>query len=215
MMAEPVTKAKKSGWVNIVVDYGPILLFFLVYRHFAPKDHASLQEVTAVIWGTVAFMVGAVIALVISLVKLRKVSPMLLLSTVLIVFFGGLTVLLRDPIFIQLKPTAIYLLFGAALLGGWYKGKALLKTLLEAAFEGLDDDGWMLLSRNWGWFFLFLAALNEGFRHFLSFSGWLQAKLYVFLPLSFLFTFAHMPMLLRHGLAQEAEADVITNPPHE
>jgi len=209
-------KPKKSGWVNIVVDYGPILLFFLVYRHFAPKDHsATVQEVTAVIYGTVAFMVGAVIALAISLVKLGKVSPMLLLSTALIVFFGGLTVLLRDPVFIQLKPTVIYLLFGTALIGGWYKRKALLKTLLEAAFEGLDDAGWMLLSRNWGVFFLFLAALNEGFRQWLSFSGWLQSKLYVFLPLSFLFTFAHMPMLLRHGLAQEAEADVITHPPHE
>ncbi len=215
MTSEPAAKPKKSGWANIVVDYGPILLFFLVYRHYAPKDHASLQEVAAVIYGTAAFMVGAVIALAISLVKFRKVSPMLWLSTALIVFFGGLTVLLRDPLFIQLKPTAIYLLFGAALLGGWYKGKALLKTLLEAAFEGLDDDGWMLLSRNWGWFFLFLAALNEGFRHWLSFSGWLQSKLYVFLPLSFLFTFAHMPMLLRHGLAHEAEADVITHPPHE
>jgi len=87
--------------------------------------------------------------------------------------------------------------------------------LLEAAFEGLDDEGWMLLSRNWGWFFLFFAALNEGFRHYFSFSGWLQAKLYVFLPLSFLFTFAQMPMLMRHGLAAESEEDVITHPPHE
>ena len=215
-MAESKAPAKKSGWANIVVDYGPILLFFLVYRRFAPADHsASLQEVTAVIYGTLAFMVGAVIALVVSLVKFRKVSPMLWLSTALIVFFGGLTVLLRDQFYIQIKPTAIYLLFGGALLGGWLKGKALLKVLLEAAFEGLDDDGWMLLSRNWGWFFLCLAALNEGFRHWLSFSGWLQSKLYVFLPLSFLFTFAHMPMLLRHGLAHEAETDVITHPPHE
>lgn len=213
--AEPVQK-KKSGWTNILVDYGPILLFFLVYRHYAPSDKsAALQEVSAVIYGTLAFMAGAVVALMVSLVKFRRVSPMLWLSTALIVFFGGLTVLLHDQFYIQIKPTAIYLLFGLALLGGWMKGKALLKILLEAAFEGLDDKGWMLLSRNWGWFFLFLAALNEGFRHFLTFSGWLQAKLYVFLPASFLFTFAHMPMLLRHGLAGEAEAEVVSHPPHE
>jgi intracellular septation protein len=168
-----------------------------------------------VIYGTVAFMVGAVIALMFSWMKFRRISPMLWLSTALIVFFGGLTVFLHDQFYIQIKPTAIYLIFGLALLGGWLKGKALLKILLEAAFEGLDDRGWMLLSRNWGWFFLFLAALNEGFRHFLSFSGWLQAKLYVFLPASFIFTFAHMPMLLRHGLASDAREDAATETPHE
>lgn len=209
-------KAAKSSWINLAVDYGPILLFFLVYRHYAPADHEqSLNEVTAVIAGTVAFMVGAVIAFAVSLIKFGKVAPMLWLSTALIVFFGGLTVLLHDKFYIQIKPTAIYLIFGVALLGGWFKGKALLKTLLEAAFEGLDDAGWMLLSRNWGVFFLGLAALNEGFRYWLTFGGWLQTKLYVFLPLSFLFTFAHMPMLLRHGLAAGAEDDVLKNPPHE
>lgn len=214
--AAPKAPAAKSSWINLAVDYGPILLFFLVYRHYAPSDHEnSLQEVTAVIAGTVAFMVGAVIALAVSLLKFRRVAPMLWLSTALIVFFGGLTVILHDKFYIQIKPTAIYLIFAVALLAGWLKGKALLKTLLEAAFEGLDDAGWMLLSRNWGLFFLALAALNEGFRHWLTFGGWLQTKLYVFLPLSFLFTFAHMPMLLRHGLAAGTEDDVLKNPPHE
>ena len=207
---------KKSGWVGVAVDYGPIILFFLVYKHFAPADKsASLQEVSAVIYGTLAFMAGAVVALAVSVIRFRRVSPMLWLSTALIVFFGGLTVLLHDQFYIQIKPTVIYLMFGVALLTGWFKGKALLKILLETAFEGLDDGGWMLLSRNWGWFFLVLAAMNEGFRHYLSFSGWLQAKLWVFLPASFLFTFAQMPMLLRHGLAREAEPEVTGNTPHE
>jgi len=208
--------AKKSTWANLLVDYGPILVFFLIYKHYAPKGgQPSLGEVTAVIAGTLGFMVAAVAALGFSLWKFRRVSPMLWLSTALIVVFGGLTVLLHDQFYIQIKPTAIYLLFGLALIGGWLKGRALLKILLEAAFEGLDDAGWMILSRNWGFFFLFLAALNEGLRQYLSFAGWLQAKLWLFLPLSFLFTFVHMPMLLRHGLAQSAEDEVVTHPPHE
>ena len=117
--------------------------------------------------------------------------------------------------YIQVKPTAIYLIFGLSLLIGVARGKALLKTLLAAAFDGLDDKGWMILSRNWGIFFLFLAALNEGFRHYLSFGGWLQSKLYVFLPLSFVFTFLHMPMLLRHGMGEVRPDDVIEAAPHE
>jgi intracellular septation protein len=199
----------------VVVDYGPVVAFFVVYRWASPAHHdQSIAEVAAVIKGTVAFMIGAVIALAISLVKFRRVSPMLWLSTALVLFFGGLTVFLHDSFWIQLKPTAIYLIFGVALLGGWLRGRALLKVLLESAFEGLDDAGWMILSRNWGWYFLCLAVVNEVLRHFFNihnqnFGVWLQAKIYLFLPASFLFTFAHIPMLLRHGLGAEDEVKAI------
>lgn len=206
----------KSGWLNLAVDYGPVIVFFAVYKYYSPADRGnSVAEVLAVMSGTVAFMVAAVVALLLSKWKLGQVSPMLWLSTVLIVGFGGLTVLLHDPIWIQVKPTAIYLLFGVTLLIGLWRGKALLKILLEAAFEGLSDEGWLKLSRNWGLFFLVLAALNEGLRHWLSFGDWIAAKLWVFLPATFLFTFAQIPMLLRHGLAVDEQAEVLENPPHE
>lgn len=200
-------KKPKSGWLNLLLDYGPVLIFFMIYKYFSPSDKEdAVGEVLAVVKGTGCFMVAAVIAMALSKWKLGRISPMLLLSTGLIVFFGTLTIALRDPFWIQIKPTAIYMFFGLSLLIGTLRGKPLLKYLLEAAFDGLDDAGWMILSRNWGIFFLFLAALNEGFRHFLSFGGWLQAKLWVFLPLSFIFTFAHMPMLLRHGMGEDAKA---------
>ena len=205
----------KSGALNLLVDYGPIAVFFLVYRYFAPKDHASLSEVAAVIRATGSFMIAALIALAVSKWKLGKVSPMLWLSTALIVVFGGLTIVLQDRVWIQIKPTVIYLLFGIALLAGYWRGVPLLRTLLQAAFEGLDEAGWMKLSRNWGWFFLVLAAINEVLRHTLQFGDWIAAKLWLFLPLTFLFTFTQVPMLLRHGLAQDAEKDVLTDPPHE
>ncbi len=213
---QPQATKATSPWLNILIDYGPVLVFFLVYRHFSPARHDNaVGEVLAVIKGTVSFVVAAVIALAVSHWKLGRISPMLWLSTALIIFFGGMTVLLHDAFWIQIKPTAIYLIFGISLLIGVWRGHALLKYLLEAAFEGLEEAGWMKLSRNWGYFFLVLAAMNEGFRHWLSFGGWLQSKLYVFLPLSFLFTFAHMPMLLRHGLASETKGEAISEPPHE
>lgn len=215
MMTDTAQK-QKGGWLNLAVDYGPVLVFFIVYKYFSPADREdAVGEVLAVIKGTGTFMVAALIALAVSKWKLKHVSPMLWLSTALIVVFGAMTIFLRDPFYIQIKPTAIYLFFGAALLIGIARGKSLLKYLLQAAFEGLDDEGWRILSRNWGLFFLVLAALNEGFRHFLSFGGWLQTKLYVFLPASFLFTFAHMPMLLRHGMGEAGKDEAITHPPHE
>lgn len=215
-MEQQQTQKPKSGWLNLAVDYGPVIVFFLVYRLFSPQDREdSVGEVLAVIRATASFMVAAIIALGVSRWKLGRISPMLWLSTLLIVGFGSVTIFLQDPLYIQLKPTVIYLLFGALLMIGVARGKALLKYLLEAAFEGLNEQGWMKLSRNWGLFFFALAALNEVLRHTLSFGDWIAAKLWVFLPLTFLFTFVQIPMLLRHGLAEAAQDDVITDPPHE
>ncbi|QKG71228.1 inner membrane-spanning protein YciB [Erythrobacter mangrovi] len=203
----------KSGWLNILVDYGPLLVFLGVYKFYQPPADSTFGEIAAVIYGTIAFMIAAVFALVFSKLKFGHISPMLLLSTALIVGFGGLTIWLQDERFIQIKPTAIYLLFGVLLVGGWLRGKALLQVLLEAAFEGVDHEGWLKLSRNWGFFFFVLAGLNEVLRLQLSFESWLWAKLWVFMPLSFLFTFTQIPMLLKHGLALEDEAEVMTDEP--
>lgn len=193
-------KQQSSGWLNVAVDYGPLLVFLAVYRFNAPAEANAAGELLAIIYGTGAFMVAAVAALLFSKFKLGKVSPMLWLSTALIVGFGALTIFFGDPVFVQLKPTIIYSFFGVALLVGFFTGRALLKILLEAAFEGLTEEGWLKLSRNWGVFFLALAALNEALRAYMSFEGWLWAKLWVFLPLTFLFTFTQLPMLLKHGL---------------
>ena len=213
---EPVEGRKpRSGWLNVVVDYAPLLVFFLTYRFYAPAGEDIAGEIFAVIRSTGAFIVAAIAALAFSKWYLGKVSPMLWLSTALIVGFGTLTIYFADEFYVQLKPTIIYLLFGVALLAGYWRGKALLQTLLETAFEGLSHEGWLKLSRNWGVFFLFLAVLNETLRNTLSFGDWLAAKLYVFLPLSFLFTFTQLPMLLRHGLSVEDKAEVLENPPVE
>jgi intracellular septation protein len=208
--------APKSSWINLAVDYGPLLVFFLAYRYFSPKGAGpqDLGAVVAVTQSTMVFMGATVIALIVSKWRLGHVSPMLWLSTILIVGFGSLTVFLGDPVWIQIKPTAIYLLFAGVLFGGLLRGKAMLRLLLQSAFDGLSEQGWLKLSRNWAWFFLFLAGLNEVLRHTLSFDTWLLAKLWGVTGLSFLFTFTQIPMLLRHGLGEDGAAEVEQNPPH-
>ena len=211
-ISEPQAKPK-SGWLNTLVDYGPLLVFLGVYKFYQPPETSTFGEIAAVIYGTIAFMVAAVVALAFSKWKFGKISPMLMLSTALIVGFGALTIWLRDERFIQFKPTAIYLLFGIVLVGGWLRGKAMLQVLLEAAFEGVDKEGWLKLSRNWGFYFFAMAALNEVLVRTMSFESWLWAKLWVFLPLSFVFTLSQIPMLLRHGLALEDKEDVVKDEP--
>ena len=213
-MADTETKKPKSGWINILVDWGPVLIFFGTYRYFAPSDsNDAFAVIGAAISATGAFIVAAIAALIASKVWLGGISRMLGLSTLLIVGFGALTILLADPFWIQLKPTAFYVFFGAVLLGGWIRGKALLQWALEAAFEGLSDEGWLKLSFNWGLFFLFLAVLNTALMYTLSFESWLAAKLWLFLPLSFLVTFTQLPLLLRHGLTTEGAKEEETTPP--
>jgi len=212
-MNETPAKKPKSGWINVLVDYGPLLVFFLTYRIYRPDGEDTAGEILAVIRSTGACIVAALIALAVSKWRLGKVSPMLWLSTALIVGFGALTMYTGDEWWIQRKPTVIYVLFSVALLGGWFAGKAMLQYLLEAAFDGLSHEGWLKLSRNWGVFFAFLAVLNEVLANALTFQSWLAAKLWVFLPLSFLFTFTQLPMLLRHGLSVEGAEEEKTNPP--
>jgi intracellular septation protein len=209
----------KSTWLSLAVDYGPILIFFLVYRYYSPDDKDNaLGEVMAVVRSTAAFVVASVIAIIVSKWKLGHISPMLWLSTGLIVFFGTLTVIFQESFWIQIKPTVIYLFFGISLLIGWLRGVSLVKLVLGPAFEGLTDRGWMLLSRNWAFFFLVLAAINEVLRFMFNeangqFGTWITAKLWVFLPLTFLFTFAQIPMLMRNGMSEdENEAPAGQNP---
>jgi len=213
--AEP---RKKPGWINLLVDYGPVLVFFVSYKLLRPADSSNtISEVMAVTQSTVVFIIATVVALVVSKWKLGKVSPMLWLTTVLVIGFGTLTVISQDEFWIRHKPTAVYLLFAIVLFAGWLRGKPTLRYLLESAFDGLSDEGWKKLNRNWAFFFVVLAGLNEVFAYeaWFTFEQWLKAKLLVFLPLSFLFTFAHMPMLLRHGLGQEGKEEALTHPPHE
>ena len=218
MSDNPATSGKpakpaKSSWVNLLVDFGPLLLWFLSYRHFRPEEGGGVGEVLAVTKSTGVFMAATLVALVISKWRLGHVSPMLWLSSLLILGFGAVTVWLNDPFYIQIKPTIIYLFFAAVLFGGLVRGKPMLRVLLHAAFDGLSEEGWLKLSRNWALFFVFLAGLNEALRQLLSFDGWLQAKLYGFTVLSLAFTFLQLPMLLRHGLGEEDKTEVETNPP--
>jgi intracellular septation protein len=216
--ATPAAPKKKSGWLNLLIDYGPVLVFFIAYRLSRPAgSQDGVGEILAVTKSTAAFMVATIIALGFSKWRLGKISPMLWLSTVLVMGFGALTLWSQDEAWIRHKPTAVYLLFAAALFWGWWRGRPTLKYLLESAFEGLSDLGWMKLSRNWAFFFLALAALNEVFAYkgWFTFDEWLRAKLVVFMPLSFIFTFAHVPMLLKHGLAAQEEDEAVSRAPHE
>lgn len=193
-------KAQHGGNLSLALDFGPLLVFFLTYKGVGWVWGGG-NPITAMSIGTAAFMAAIIIAVIISKVKLGRVSPMLWLSAMLILFFGGLTIYFHDQRFIQIKPTIIYSFFALMLFGGLMRGKALLKYLLQAAYDGLSDEGWRKLSRNWAIFFVGMAIANEAMRRSMSFDAWLAIKVWGVTVVSVVFAAANIPMLMRHGLA--------------
>ena len=190
-------KAEPQGGTKLLIDLGPLLVFFLA-NFFAP-----VPQVLKIFVATGAFMLAMVAAMIFSAIRYRRISPLLWFSGVMVVILGGLTIWLHNEAFIKMKPTLYYALVSALLWFGLATDRPLLQRVLGSAYPGLDEEGWKRLTRNWAIFFLFMAALNEGVWRNSSTSFWIGFKLWGALPLTFLFAAANIPMLLRHGLMKE------------
>ncbi|MGV7119357.1 inner membrane-spanning protein YciB [Sphingopyxis sp. 550A] len=208
--AVPAPPPAKHGWLNFAIDFGPLLVFFVTYK-FTSGGSGAFAATTGAIKGTIAFMVAIVAAMIVSKWKLGRISPMLWVSSILVLGFGALTIWFHDERFIVMKPTIIYAAFAALLLGGWALGKPMLKYLLQSALEGVTERGWLLLSRNWGLFFAALGVANHVMYELIqagrmSFDTWLTIKVWGVTALSFLFTLTQVPVMLKNGLAVPEES---------
>ena len=192
---------------TLLIDYGPLLLFFLT-NFLAP-----VPQEQRIYWATGVFMVAMVAAMVFSVARYRRISPMLWFSGVMVVIFGGLTLWLQNETFIKIKPTIYYLMVAGLLFVGLATGRNFLKVVLGAAYPGLRERGWYLLTRNWIAYFLVMAAINEVVWRMMSTDTWVAFKLWFFIPVTFLFAAANVPMLLRHGLGDDKAAETPDMPP--
>ena len=197
-------KANEPGpGARLAIDLGPLLVFFVVNW-----------------WGgifpaTAAFMVAIVAAMAVSKLRYRHISPMLWFSAALVLIFGGITLWLRDDTFIKIKPTLLYAAIAALLIFGLATGRNFLKIVLGSAYPGLSERGWKLLARNWAAFFLAMAAVNELVWRTSSTDFWVAFKLWFFLPATFIFALANVPMLMRHGLQLEKAKEDPPIPPSQ
>jgi intracellular septation protein len=189
-----------SGGTRLLVDLGPLLVFFIV-NYLAP-----VPDALRIFVATGAFMVAMLVAIIFTQARYGRVSPLLLFSGVMVLVLGGMTIWLRDETFIKIKPTIYYLIVAGLLAFGLKTGRNFLKVVLGSAYPGLSDEGWGKLTRNWAWFFLGMAILNEAVWRTQTTDFWIGFKLWGAIPLTFLFAAANIPMLLRHGLASEKDA---------
>jgi intracellular septation protein len=179
-------KRKLNPILKLVLDVGPLVLFFAANAKFG------------IYAATGAFMVTVLVALAVSYVLTRHLAVMPLVTAAIVLVFGSLTILLHNDVFIKLKPTIIYVLFGGTLLIGLALGKPLLGLLFESVFH-LTEEGWRKLTWRWGVFFLALAVLNEVVWRNFSTDFWVSFKLFGVVPLTFLFGALQYPLLVKHA----------------
>ena len=199
-------RAEPQGGAKLLIDLGPLLVFFVV-NFFAPGS-ALVRALEA----TVAFIIAVVAAMIFSAIRYHRISALLWFSGFMVVVLGGVTLYLHDLTYIRMKPTIYYALVAALLGFGLATDRPLLRRVLGSTYPGLDEAGWTKLTRNWAIFFAFMAALNEAVWRNTSWDFWVGFKIWGALPLTFLFAAANIPMLLRHGLMKEDAAPVEPGP---
>ncbi len=171
--------------LKLVLDIGPLVLFFAV------NAKIGIYAATGV------FMAAVLIALAVSYALTRHIAIMPLVTAVIVLIFGGLTLILHNDTFIKLKPTIIYALFAGALFFGLLFRKPLLGMVFDAVFD-LTDEGWRKLTWRWAAFFFFMAILNEIVWRNFSTDVWVSFKLFGVVPLTFLFGALQYPLLTKY-----------------
>jgi intracellular septation protein len=180
------TKPQLNPFLKLALDLGPLALFFFANSHYG------------IFVATATFMVAVVAALAISYVLTRQLPIMPLVTAIIVLIFGGLTLVLHNDTFIKIKPTIIYALFGAVLLGGLLFGKPLLGVVLDSMFQ-LTDEGWRKLTLRWAIFFFALAVLNEVVWRNTSTNLWVDFKVFGVMPLTVLFGALQVPLLKKYA----------------
>jgi intracellular septation protein len=205
-------KTQPNPLLKLVLDVGPLLLFFFanarpalfepLIRPIIPAAVAT-GERAGIFVATAVFMVAILVALAVSYAMTRRLPTMALVSAVVVMVFGGLTLFLQDELFIKLKPTIIYVLFAAVLLGGIVFGKNLLAMVFDQMFH-LTAEGWRKLTIRWATFFLVLAVLNEIVWRTQSTDTWVTFKVFGVMPLTFVFAMLQMPLLKKYDNSPKA-----------
>ena len=180
-----MTRIETNPFVKLALELGPLAVFFAVNARFG------------IFTATGVFMVATLLALVLSYALQRRVAIMPLVSAVVVLVFGGLTLWLQDEVFIKLKPTLVNGFFGVVLLAGLWLKKPLLEILFDGMFR-LTEEGWRKLTLRWGVFFLLLAVLNEIVWRNFSTDAWVTFKAFGLMGLTLVFAFAQAPLIARY-----------------
>jgi intracellular septation protein len=204
------TKKQLNPLLKLVLEMGPLILFFFANARpalFLPfvgplLPQAVSGEKAGIFVATAVFMAAILLSLTVSYALTRHLPVMAMVTAVIVVVFGSLTLALQDDTFIKMKPTIIYLLFGGLLLGGLAFNKPLLAIVFDSVFD-LNAEGWRKLTLRWAVFFLALAVLNEIVWRTQTTDFWVSFKVFGVVPLTFVFAALQYPLLQKYAATPE------------
>jgi len=194
-----MTDKKINPIVKLALELGPIILFFVAYTKMKANTYSILgRDYEGFIVVTAIFIPVLLIATGILWALTGKLSKMQIMTAVLVVVFGGLSVWLNDDRFFKMKPTMIYLFFGGALGFGLLRGQSYLKSMMEGAMP-LSDQGWMILTKRICFFFLTLAVVNEVVWRTMSTDAWVNFKTFGLTAAVFVFFMTQGGLMAKYG----------------
>jgi intracellular septation protein len=186
-MTDALAKNQPHPLFKLATELGPLIVFFVANAKF------NLFVATG------AFMVAIVAAMIASYVVVKHVPIMALVTAVIVLVFGTLTLVLHDETFIKVKPTIIYGLFAAILGGGLLFGRSFIAIMFDQMFN-LTPEGWRALTLRWALFFFAMALLNEAIWRTQSTDFWVTFKAFGVIPLTMVFAVAQMPLIKRYSI---------------
>lgn len=167
---------KLPKWVKPLLEFGPIVAFFIAYTQMKDNSYTIAgSDYQGFIIVTLFFIPVLLVSTIFLWLLTGKISPMQIITVILVTVFGGLTVWFNDDRFIKMKPTIIYLLFGGILAFGLIRGQSYLRLVMQEMLP-LLDEGWMMLTRRFALFFFGLALLNEAIWRSFSTEVWVYFK---------------------------------------
>lgn len=191
--------------LKLALEIGPIAVFFLAYQWGAAPEGASETEaqLSRIIFATAVFIPAILAALAVSWVLTRHLPRMAVMTAILVVIFGGLTLWLKDDTFIKMKPTILYGLFAGALGFGLMRGESYLKYLMDGAVP-MQDEGWMKFTFRFALFFVVLAIVNEVVWRGFDTDTWVNFKTFALPIASFAFVMSQAGLFSKYALDDDA-----------
>ena len=186
------------------LEYGPIILFFAAYTFL--KDQTFMvagTEYSGFVAVTAMFIPVLVLATLAMWKLTGHLSKMQIVTLVLVIGFGGLSIWFNDERFFKMKPTMIYLLFAGLLGFGLMRGESYLEAVMDKALP-LERQGWMLMTKRLAVFFLLLAVANEAIWRMMSTDAWVNFKTFGLPVATFGFFMSQAGLFKRFGTDEEA-----------
>jgi len=194
-----MAEKKINPILKLALELGPVVLFFVMFGRLKDRTFAfGGAEYSGFIVTTAAFILLIIATSALLWALTGKLSRMQMMTLVLVVVMGGLSVWLNDERFIKMKPTLLYLAFGGVLGFGLLRGQSYLRLVMDEALP-MQPEGWMILTRRLTAFFFALAVANEAVWRLMSTEAWVNFKTFGLTAALFAFFMTQGKLFERYG----------------